>query len=146
MLIVRMALARPRMVTVGSLLILLLGILTIMRSPTDVFPSINVPVVNVIWSYGGLAPEEMAERITNSSERGIMTTVDNSGACRVAVPARRLLDSRLPAPRHEHGYRHRADHRDLADDHSRDAARVDTTDYPSVERLERPGAPARDDE
>ena len=77
MLIVRMALARPRMVAVGSLLILILGILTIMRSPTDVFPTINVPVVNVIWSYGGLAPEEMAERVTNASERGILTTVDN---------------------------------------------------------------------
>jgi multidrug efflux pump subunit AcrB len=72
-----MALARPRMVAVGSLLILILGVLTVMRTPTDVFPTINVPVVNVIWSYGGLAPEEMAQRVTNMSERSLMTTVDN---------------------------------------------------------------------
>src|ERR1700710_178732 len=77
MWIVQLALARPRFVAVLSLLILILGTLTIIRTPTDVFPTINVPVVNVIWSYGGLAPEEMAERVTNSSERGMMTTVDN---------------------------------------------------------------------
>ena len=77
MWIVRLALARPRFVAVMSLLILLLGTLTILRTPTDVFPVINVPVVNVIWSYGGLAPEEMAQRVTNMSERSMMTTVDN---------------------------------------------------------------------
>jgi multidrug efflux pump subunit AcrB len=77
MWIVRLALARPRMIAVFSLLILILGVLTIVRTPTDVFPFINVPVVNIIWSYGGLAPEEMAQRVVNASERSYITTVDN---------------------------------------------------------------------
>ena len=77
MWIVRLALARPRMIAVFTLLILIMGVLTIVRTPTDVFPFINVPVVSVIWSYGGLAPEEMAQRVVNSSERAYITTVDN---------------------------------------------------------------------
>ena len=73
MWIVRLALSRPYTFIVMSLLILILGILAIVRTPTDVFPSINIPVVSVIWSYTGLPPEEIANRITGQFERGATT-------------------------------------------------------------------------
>ena len=77
MWIVRLALSRPYTFIVMSLLILILGILAIVRTPTDVFPSINIPVVSVIWSYTGLPPEEIANRITGQFERGATTTVND---------------------------------------------------------------------
>ena len=69
MWIVRIALNRPYTFVVMALLILVLGPLTIMRTPTDIFPSINIPVVSVIWTYGGLSPQQMEQRITTSFER-----------------------------------------------------------------------------
>jgi multidrug efflux pump subunit AcrB len=75
MWIVRLALARPRTTAVLALLILLLGVLSIFRMPTDIFPAINLPVVSVIWSYGGLAPQEMEQRVIRRSEGGLTTTV-----------------------------------------------------------------------
>ena len=77
MWIVRLALSRPYTFIVMSLLILILGILAIVRTPTDVFPGINIPVVSVIWSYTGLAPEEIANRITGQFERAATTTVND---------------------------------------------------------------------
>jgi multidrug efflux pump subunit AcrB len=58
-----------------ALLILILGFVTISRTPTDVFPSIDIPVVSVIWSYTGISPDDMAKRITTISERAATTTV-----------------------------------------------------------------------
>ncbi|MGO8720631.1 MAG: efflux RND transporter permease subunit [Acidobacteriaceae bacterium] len=77
MWIVRLALRRPYTFVVLSLLILILGILVILRTPTDIFPNVDIPVVTVIWHYAGLSPEEMASRITSNYERGVTTTVDN---------------------------------------------------------------------
>ena len=62
MWIVRLALRRPYTFTVMAILIVLLGIVTIARMSTDIFPAINIPVVSVIWSYAGVAPEEMEKR------------------------------------------------------------------------------------
>jgi CzcA family heavy metal efflux pump len=75
MWIVRLALRRPYTFIVMALLIILLGIVTISRMPTDIFPEINIPIVSVIWSYGGMAPEEMERRIVTFSERSFTTTV-----------------------------------------------------------------------
>jgi multidrug efflux pump subunit AcrB len=75
MWIVRMALARPRMVAVMSILILLLGVLNIVQMPKDIFPPINLPVVSVIWQYGGLAPQEVERRIIRLSEGAISNSV-----------------------------------------------------------------------
>ena len=75
MWIVNLALARPRTVAVMCLLILIFGVLSIFRMPTDIFPTIDIPVVTVVWSYGGLAPEEMETRVVNVSERSYTTTV-----------------------------------------------------------------------
>ena len=70
MWIVRLALRRPYTFVVLSLLILILGITVILRTPTDIFPNVNIPVVAVIWGYAGLSPEQMGDRIDSVFERG----------------------------------------------------------------------------
>ncbi|MFZ0037784.1 MAG: efflux RND transporter permease subunit [Candidatus Acidiferrales bacterium] len=77
MWIVRLALSRPYTFVVASMLIVILGALAILSTPTDVFPNINIPVVSVIWSYSGLSPQEMADRLTGNSERAATTTVND---------------------------------------------------------------------
>ena len=77
MWIVRIALNRPYTFIVLALLILILSPVVILRTPTDIFPSINIPVVAVSWTYTGLSPEEMEGRITTVYERVLTTLVDN---------------------------------------------------------------------
>src|SRR5258707_4837766 len=77
MWIVRLALRRPYTFVVVSLLIAVLGALSIVTMPTDIFPDIKIPVISVIWSYGGLSPTEMQDRITTVVERAMTTTVSN---------------------------------------------------------------------
>src|SRR5262249_19862542 len=77
MWIVRLALRRTYTFVVVSLLIAVLGLLSIVTMPTDIFPSINIPVISTIWSYGGLSPTETQERITTVVERAMTTTVSN---------------------------------------------------------------------
>ncbi len=74
---VRIALSRPYTFIVLALLILILGILTIIRTPKDIFPNINIPVVSMVWTYSGLLPEEMAGRITSIYERVLPTLVND---------------------------------------------------------------------
>src|ERR1700728_5165187 len=73
----RLALRRPYTFVVMSLLILIMGTLAIFRTPTDIFPNINIPVVSIIWNYNGLVPEDMSDRIVSVTERSMPTTVDN---------------------------------------------------------------------
>src|ERR1700704_3661765 len=75
MWIVRLALSRPYTFVVASLLIAVLGLLSIVSMPTDIFPAIDIPVISVIWTYGGLSATEMQERITTVVERAMTTTV-----------------------------------------------------------------------
>jgi multidrug efflux pump subunit AcrB len=77
MWIVRIALRRPYTFVVMAILIFILGILAIVRTPTDIFPNINIPVVSIIWTYNGLVPEDMSDRIVSVTERSLTTTVDN---------------------------------------------------------------------
>ena len=77
MWIVRLALRRPYTFIVLAVLIVLLGLFTILRTPTDIFPAINIPVVSTIWSYTGLPPEDMANRILENAERYAQTTVND---------------------------------------------------------------------
>ena len=77
MWIVRLALRRPYTFVVMSILILGMGILSISRTPTDIFPNINIPVVSIIWNYNGLVPRDMNDRIIYVTERALTTTVDN---------------------------------------------------------------------
>src|ERR1700681_2614415 len=77
MWIVRIALSRPYTFVVLAILILLFGTLSIFRTPTDIFPNIDIPVVSIIWNYNGLVPEDMSDRIVSITERALTTTVDN---------------------------------------------------------------------
>ena len=77
MWIVRLALRRPYTFVVLAILIVLLGAFTIVRTPTDIFPNINIPVVSTIWSYVGLPPEDMSNRLVSMSERVAQTTVND---------------------------------------------------------------------
>lgn len=77
MWIVRVALQRPLTFVVLAMLIALLGILSFLRTATDIFPNIPIPVVATIWSYTGLPPEDMANRIVLFSERTAQTTVND---------------------------------------------------------------------
>ena len=77
MWIVKLALRRPYTFIVLAILIMLLGVFAIVRTPTDIFPNINIPVVAVIWRYTGLSPDEMATRLILSAERTAQTTVND---------------------------------------------------------------------
>ena len=77
MWIVRVALDRPYTFVVLAILILILSPVVILRTPTDIFPNIDIPVVAVAWQYTGLNPEEMEGRLTTVYERVLTTTVDN---------------------------------------------------------------------
>src|SRR5258708_33292893 len=76
MWIVRLALRRPYTFVVLALLIAVLGIGSILTATVDIFPAINIPVVTVIWSYTGMSPTEMQDRIVNVTERAFTTTVN----------------------------------------------------------------------
>ncbi|MBL9091414.1 MAG: efflux RND transporter permease subunit [Planctomycetaceae bacterium] len=75
MWIVRLALRRPYTFVVTSMLIAILGVVTIFRMPTDIFPEIEIPVVAVIWTYTGISPDEMETRIVGNFERVLVSTV-----------------------------------------------------------------------
>ncbi|HET8925332.1 MAG TPA: efflux RND transporter permease subunit [Candidatus Acidoferrum sp.] len=77
MWIVQLALRRPYTFVVMSILILVMGILSIFRTPTDIFPNINIPVVSIIWTFNGMVPKEMSDRIVSVTERNLTTVVDN---------------------------------------------------------------------
>src|SRR6204780_1074217 len=77
MWIVRVALDRPYTFVVLAVLILLLSPVVILRTPTDIFPNINIPVIAVAWQYTGLNPEELEGRLTSVYERVLTTTVDS---------------------------------------------------------------------
>ncbi len=77
MWIVRLALRRPYTFIVASILLLILGTVSIVRTPTDIFPNIDIPVVSVLWTYNGLSPEEMSNRIVFNYERFLTTTVND---------------------------------------------------------------------
>ena len=77
MWIVALALRRPYTFVVMAIVILVLTPITILRTPTDIFPDINIPVVSVVWFYTGMSPSDMANRIVANSERGITTTVND---------------------------------------------------------------------
>jgi multidrug efflux pump subunit AcrB len=77
MWIVRLALRRPYTFVVASILLLILGPVSILRTPTDIFPNINIPVISVLWNYTGLDPDQMSTRIVFNYERILTTTVND---------------------------------------------------------------------
>jgi CzcA family heavy metal efflux pump len=77
MWIVRLALQRPYTFIVMALLILILSPIVILRTPVDIFPEINIPVISIIWQFQGMSAQEMADRIVSNTERGLTTTVND---------------------------------------------------------------------
>src|SRR5260221_7839347 len=77
MWIVKVALNRPYTFIVLALLILIAAPVVILRTPTDIFPNINIPVISIGWQYTGLNPEELEGRLTTPYEKALTTLVDN---------------------------------------------------------------------
>jgi len=75
--IVRLALARPYTFVVMAMLITIAGVLAGLRTPTDIFPNIRIPVIAVAWTYNGLSPEDMSGRINLPFQRALTTTVND---------------------------------------------------------------------
>jgi CzcA family heavy metal efflux pump len=75
--LVRIALSRPYTFVVLALLLLIIGPLAALRTPTDIFPDIRIPVIGVVWQYTGLPPDQMSGRITTPFERSLTTTVND---------------------------------------------------------------------
>src|SRR5450631_2313768 len=77
MWIVRLALSRPYTFIVMAMVIILLTPVVLLRTPTDIFPSIDIPVISLIWNFTGLQPQEMEQRITSNSERAVNVLVND---------------------------------------------------------------------
>ena len=75
--IVSVALRRPYTFVVLALLIVIFGVLSAVRTPTDIFPNIGIPVVSVVWSYNGLPPDDMSGRVVYYFERSVTTQVND---------------------------------------------------------------------
>jgi CzcA family heavy metal efflux pump len=77
MWIVKLALNRPYTFIVMALLILILSPIVILRTPVDIFPDINIPVISIIWQFSGMSAQEMNDRIVSNTERGLTTIVND---------------------------------------------------------------------
>src|SRR3982750_4311042 len=77
MWIVHLALRRPYTFVVFSVLILILGCITAIVTPKDIFPYIDIPVVSIVWTYNGLPPDDMEKRVVTICERAMTTTVND---------------------------------------------------------------------
>ena len=77
MWIVRLALRRPYTFVVMAVLLAILGGTAIATMPVDIFPYIDIPIVSVVWQYGGLSPDEMEKRVVTNFERGLTSNVND---------------------------------------------------------------------
>ena len=77
MWIVDLALRRPLTFIVLAIFILITGVLCIIRTPKDIFPNIDIPVVSIIFNYAGMSPDQVEAHITSPYERVLTTTVDD---------------------------------------------------------------------
>jgi multidrug efflux pump subunit AcrB len=77
MWIVELALRRPYTFIVVALMVFIIGPLSMTRTPTDIFPNIDIPVLSIVWSFNGFSAQDMAQRVTSPVERALTTDVDN---------------------------------------------------------------------
>jgi multidrug efflux pump subunit AcrB len=77
MWIVNLALRRPYTFIVLAVLLFIIGPLAVQRTPTDIFPNIDIPVVSIVWTYNGFSAEDMAHRITSNYKRALTSDVDD---------------------------------------------------------------------
>src|SRR5581483_8696314 len=96
MWIVSLALRRPYTFIVLALVIVLISPLVISRTPTDIFPNIDIPVIAAVWTYTGMNPDQMEERVTSIVERGITTVVSNIEHTEsITLPGRAIIKTFL---------------------------------------------------
>jgi hypothetical protein len=136
--IVRLALTRPYTFIVLAMLIVLIGPLAALRTPTDIFPDIRIPVISVIWNYAGLQPDDMSGRIVTYYERTLGTTVndvEHIESQSFAVTA----SSRYSSSRRRHPDRDCSGHLGLADRAQADAARHYAAADPELQRVDGAG-------
>ncbi len=93
MWIVRLALRRPYTFVVAALVLILFGGVTLVRMPVDIFPEIDIPVVSVIWSYGGISPEEMKKRLKTDPEFKRLSQIRDGSAVFAYYPDRDWLST-----------------------------------------------------
>src|SRR4051812_2151289 len=77
MWIVRLALRRPYTFVVAAMLVMILGVVTIFRTPTDIFPDVDIPVIAVLFQYSGMSSDDMEGRIVTPFERFLVTVVND---------------------------------------------------------------------
>ena len=77
MWIVRLALRRPYTFVVAAMLVMILGVVTIFRTPTDIFPHVDIPVIAVVFNYAGMSSDDVESRIVTPFERFMVTTVND---------------------------------------------------------------------
>jgi outer membrane protein TolC len=97
MWIVRLALRRPYTFVVASILLLLVTPFVLLRTPTDIFPAINIPVVSIIWQYAGLTARDIQQRLNYPEERALTTTVNNIEHIEDSLAAQTLLANQYGA-------------------------------------------------
>ena len=137
MWIVALALRRPYTFVVVALLLLILGPIVIFRTPTDIFPNIDIPVVSILWNYAGLNAQDMSNRIVTLTERDADHDGGRHRAQRIAIAERhRGGEGILPASR-QYRKGDRADHRYLANPAAPAAAGDDAAAGHHLQRLHR---------
>ena len=140
--IVRLALDRPYTFIVLAIALLIFGTLTIVRTPKDIFPVVGIPIVATIWSYAGLPPDEMANRITAPLRARADHHCQRYRAYRIPVLHRhRPRQNFLPAGGEDRDGAV-ADHRHRADHAAQFAARHHAAFHYELQRLERTDHPA----
>src|SRR6201986_5617329 len=75
--IIRLALSRPYTFVVLAILIVIVGVLSALRTPTDIFPNIKLPFISVVWTYNGLPPDEMSDRVITYFKRQMTSSVND---------------------------------------------------------------------
>ena len=144
MWIVALALRRPYTFVVMALVLIILTPIVILRTPVDIFPDINIPVVSVVWNFTGFAPRDMADRIVTNSERGMTITVNDIEHIESqSVQRRRRHQDFLPAAgqhsdgagagdgdRADHGARPAAGHHAAAGHHLFGVVHADRAAWP----------------
>ena len=113
--IVRVALERPYTFIVMAILILIMGPMAAIETPTDIFPNIGIPVIGVAWQYTGLSPDEMSGRIITPYERVADHDRQRHRAYREHVAARHGHREDLLPARRRYPHGDRAGHLDFAD-------------------------------
>ena len=139
MWIVRLALRRPYTVAVFSALIFIAGLLSVSRMRTDIFPSIDIPVVVVVWNYPGLSAEDMERRIVLISERAYSTVIDGITHIESQSIAGVGLLKLYFEPDADMGNGHRADHLGVTDRQPDHATGDPAAQRAPVQRRQRPG-------